>query len=169
MAIGIRADEAHRKAKNADLNNFIYPLIDWDIDKEDILSWWEDQNFDLEIPEHMGNCVWCWKKSYIKLVTVMKEKPEAFQFPERMEKLHGKTGNIAQKMLNNGVLKGQKSMKFFRGFRTVEDIREMAKEGTDIFIDEHYARLSGGCSEECQPNFGIDDGEDPNRIPTFNA
>ncbi|MBT04105.1 MAG: hypothetical protein CL836_08795 [Crocinitomicaceae bacterium] len=169
MAIGIRADEAHRKAKSADLNNFIYPLIDWDIEKEDILSWWEDQPFDLEIPEHMGNCVWCWKKSYIKLVTVMKEKPEAFEFPERMEKLHGKTGNIAQKMLNNGVLKGQKSMKFFRGFRSVDDIREMAEEGTDVFIDEHYARLSGGCSEECQPNFGIDDGEDSNRIPALNA
>ena len=49
-------------AKSADLNNFIYPLIDWDIEKEDILSWWEDQPFDLEIPEHLGNCVWCWKK-----------------------------------------------------------------------------------------------------------
>ena len=125
MAIGIRADESHRKSKVAKENNFIYPLIDWDIDKEDILSWWEDQDFDLEIPEHMGNCVWCWKKSYIKLVTVMREKPEAFDFPEKMEKLHGRTGNIAQKVLNNGVLKGQKSIKFFRGFKTVEDIRKM--------------------------------------------
>ena len=61
MAIGIRADESHRKSKVAEENNFIYPLIDWDIDKEDVLSWWEDQDFDLEIPEHMGNCVWCWK------------------------------------------------------------------------------------------------------------
>ena len=158
MAIGIRADEAHRQIKTAQLNNFIYPLVEWDVDKEDVLDWWEDQEFDLEIPEHMGNCVWCWKKSYIKLATVMKEKPEAFDFPERMEKLHGQTGNIAKKVLNNGVLKNQNSIKFFRGFRTVQDIREMAEEGTDFFIDKHYARLSGGCSESCEPFHG--DNED---------
>lgn len=157
MAIGIRADEAHRRARSAEHNNFIYPLIDWGIDKDDVLDWWEDQKFDLEIPEHMGNCVWCWKKSYIKLATVMKEKPEAFAFPERMEKIHGRTGNIAKKVLNNGVLKDQNSIKFFRGFRTVQDIREMAKEGTDFFIDKHYARLSGGCSESCEPFHGDDE------------
>ena len=168
MAIGIRADESHRKSKVAEENNFIYPLIDWDIDKEDVLSWWEDQDFDLEIPEHMGNCVWCWKKSYIKLVTVMREKPEAFDFPERMEKLHGRTGNIAQKVLNNGVLKGQKSIKFFRGFKTVEDIRKMAKENDDVFIDEHFMRISGGCSEECQPFLG-DEEENPDLIPILNT
>ena len=168
MAIGIRADESHRKSKVAEENNFIYPLIDWDIDKEDVLSWWEDQDFDLEIPEHMGNCVWCWKKSYIKLVTVMREKPEAFDFPERMEKLHGRTGNIAQKVLNNGVLKGQKSIKFFRGFKTVEDIRKMAAEKDDVFIDEHFMRISGGCSEECQPFLG-DEEKDSDLIPVLNT
>ena len=167
MAIGIRADEAHRQIKTAQLNNFIYPLVEWDIDKEDVLDWWEDQDFDLEIPEHMGNCVWCWKKSYIKLATVMKEKPDAFDFPERMEKIHGQTGNIAKKVLNNGVLKGQNSIKFFRGFRTVQDIRAMAEEGTDFFIDKHYARLSGGCSESCEPFHG-DNEENPNLIPTLN-
>tara|TARA_Y100000992_G_scaffold264946_1_gene202006 strand:+ start:1075 stop:1992 length:918 start_codon:yes stop_codon:yes gene_type:complete len=158
MAIGIRADEAHRQIKTAELNNFIYPLVEWGVDKEDVLDWWEDQDFDLEIPEHMGNCVWCWKKSYKKLATVMKEKPEAFAFPERMEKIHGRTGNIANKVLNNGVLKDQNSIKFFRGFRTVQDIREMAEKGTDFFIDKHYARLSGGCSESCEPFHG--DNED---------
>ena len=40
-------------AKNATKHNLIYPLIDWDIEKEDVLDWWETQNFDLEIPEHL--------------------------------------------------------------------------------------------------------------------
>jgi len=160
MAIGIRADEAHRAAKNAQFNNFIYPLIDWGIDKEDVLAYWEDQEFDLEIPEHMGNCVWCWKKSYKKLITVMKQKPEAFDFPERMEKEYGQTGNIAKKMLSSGVLKGQKSMKFFRGFQTVDDIREMSRGTIEIFEDKHYERLSGGCSESCEPFLGDDDSLD---------
>ncbi len=160
MAIGIRADEAHRAAKNAQFNNFIYPLIDWGIDKEDVLAYWEDQEFDLEIPEHMGNCVWCWKKSYKKLITVMKQKPEAFDFPEKMEKEYGQTGNIAKKMLSSGVLKGQKSMKFFRGFQTVDDIREMSRGTIEIFEDKHYERLSGGCSESCEPFLGDDDSLD---------
>ena len=98
----------------------------------------------------------------------MKENPEAFEFPERMEKLHGRTGKIAQNMLSNGVLKGQKAMKFFRGFRTVDDIRKMAEQGTEFFIDEHYARLSGGCSEECQPFIG-DDSDNSNLIPVLNT
>tara|TARA_Y100001935_G_scaffold120567_1_gene99753 strand:- start:1965 stop:2882 length:918 start_codon:yes stop_codon:yes gene_type:complete len=168
MAIGIRADEAHRQIKSAQQNNFIYPLVEWGIDKDDVLDWWEEQDFDLEIPEHMGNCVWCWKKSYIKLATVMKEKPEAFDFPERMEKIHGRTGNIAQKVLNNGILKDQNSIKFFRGFRTVDDIRKMAKEGTDFFVDQHYARLSGGCSESCEPFHG-DVKDDQELIPLLNT
>ena len=98
----------------------------------------------------------------------MKEKPEAFDFPERMEKIHGRTGNIAQKVLNNGILKDQNSIKFFRGFRTVDDIRKMADEGTDIFIDQHYARISGGCSESCEPFHG-DQQEDSNLIPVLNT
>ena len=85
-----------------------------------------------------------------------------------MEKIHGRTGNIAKQVLNNGVLKGQKSIKFFRGFRTVEDIRKMAEEGTEFFIDEHYARLSGGCSESCEPFHG-EEREDPNLIPALNT
>ena len=97
----------------------------------------------------------------------MREKPEAFDFPEKMEKLHGRTGNIAQKVLNNGVLKGQKSIKFFRGFKTVEDIRKMAKEKDDVFIDEHFMRISGGCSEECQPFLG-DESQELNLIPALN-
>ena len=154
MAIGIRADEEHRTARNAEANNFIYPLIDWGIDKQDVLDYWEDQPFDLEIPEHLGNCVWCWKKSFKKLVTVMKQHPEAFEFPERMEKEHGQTGHIAQKMLKEGKLKDQTSMKFFRGFQSVDDIRKMAEGTTEMFEDKHYERLSGGCSESCEPFHG---------------
>ena len=154
MAIGIRADEAHRMSKSAEKNNMIYPLIHWDVDKEDVLDWWDQQEFDLEIPEHFGNCVWCWKKSYKKLMTVMLENPEAFKFPEKMEKKYGRTGNIAKQMLNNGALKGQDSIKFFRGFRTVQDIRDMTKDGFEKFIDLHHLHITDGCAESCEPFHG---------------
>ena len=154
MAIGIRADEAQRMAKNAEEYQMIYPLVDWDIDKEDVLNWWEDQEFDLEIPEHFGNCVWCWKKSYKKLMTVMIEQPDAFKFPEKMEKKYGKTGNIAKKMLTTGILKGHDSIRFFRGFKTVKDIRKMASGDFEKFVDLHHLHISDGCSESCEPFHG---------------
>ena len=154
MAIGIRKDEEHRQSKNAEENEMIYPLIEWEVDKQDVLTWWEKQNFNLEIPEHFGNCVWCWKKSYRKLMTVMEEYPEAFEFPERMEKKHGRTGKIAEQMLKHGALKNAGSIKFFRGFKTVQDIRDMAKEGFEKFVDTRHLDLSDGCSESCEPFLG---------------
>jgi len=151
MAIGIRSDEASRMAKNAVSENLCYPLVEWDIDKQDVLDWWEEQIFDLQIPEHFGNCVWCWKKSYKKLMTIMLEDPQAFDFPERMEKKYGQTGAMAQNLGKRGYLKNQSSMRFFRGWKSVQDIRDMAHDGFDKFIDLHHLHITNGCEESCEP------------------
>ena len=151
MAIGIRYDEKKRMAKNAVDENIIYPLVDWKVDKQDVLDWWEEQSFDLDIPEHFGNCVWCWKKSYKKLMTIMIEDPSAFDFPERMENKYGKTGAMAQHLGKNGVLKNQTSMKFFRGFKSVADIKEMITEDFEKFTDLHHLHITDGCGESCEP------------------
>jgi len=150
-AIGIRHDESNRMVKNAVDENIIYPLVDWGVDKQDVLDWWEEQIFDLEIPEHFGNCVWCWKKSYKKLMTIMIEEPSVFDFPERMEKKYGKTGAMAKNLGKNGVLKNQTSMKFFRGFKTVADIKEMITEDFEKFKDLHHLHITDGCGESCEP------------------
>lgn len=62
IAVGIRADEIHRCSKTAKQQGFIYPLIDWGYNKQMVLNECRTWPFDLEIPEHYGNCVWCWKK-----------------------------------------------------------------------------------------------------------
>ena len=89
MAIGIRADEFDRMSARADEYGLIYPLVKWHISKQDILDWWEDQEFDLEIPEHFGNCVWCWKKSDKKLMTVMVEQTRRFEKPQQHQVFQG--------------------------------------------------------------------------------
>jgi len=154
MAIGIRADEFDRMSATADDYGLIYPLVKWNVFKQDILDWWEDQEFDLEIPEHFGNCVWCWKKSDKKLMTVMVEHPEAFDFPEKMEKKYGRTGAMAKHLEKQGVLKNHNSIKFFRGFKSVQDIRDMVDEGFEKFIDIHHFHISNGCSDSCEPFHG---------------
>lgn len=145
MAIGIRADEIDRMSPTAAVNSLIYPLVEHGVTKQDVLNWWRGQPFDLDIPEHHGNCLWCWKKSFRKLLTLMDERPEVFDFPERMERLYGNTGAVANKL---GV-----EIKFFRGFKSVQDLRNMAKEGYNEFVDQHYLDISNGCTESCEVNF----------------
>jgi hypothetical protein len=142
LAIGIRADE-NKRANLNNVRNFIYPLLDLDVDKQDVLDWWEEQTFDLEIPEHFGNCVWCWKKSFKKLMTIMVEEPSAFDFPRRMEKQYARHGAVANKI--------QEDIKFFRGWKSVSDIEEMITEDFEKFKDLHYLHITDGCEDSCEP------------------
>lgn len=45
--------------------HFLFEISDFD--KQDILEWWEEQDFDLEIPPHCGNCVFCIEKTVNQL------------------------------------------------------------------------------------------------------
>jgi len=147
-AIGIRSDEADRmNIKAAKDASIVYPLIKWHpITKEEIRHWWSAQDFDLEVPEHLGNCVTCWKKSNRKLMTIAKNEPERFDFFKSMEKYK----NISPR---------EEERVFFRGFNTVDDIFEMAESDFVEFKDnmpELQIRLldpidySNGCSDSCE-------------------
>lgn len=47
-----------------------------DDEKQDVLDWWNRQPFDLGIPEHLGNCVFCIKKGINKVALAMRDEPE---------------------------------------------------------------------------------------------
>ncbi|WP_242502725.1 phosphoadenosine phosphosulfate reductase family protein [Serratia sp. 1D1416] len=47
-----------------------------DTGKHDVIDWWSRQPFDLGIPEHLGNCVFCIKKSIQKIALAAKDEPE---------------------------------------------------------------------------------------------
>jgi 3'-phosphoadenosine 5'-phosphosulfate sulfotransferase (PAPS reductase)/FAD synthetase len=141
-AIGIRTDEASRLMGEADKSKFrvVYPLMDWfPTDKGDVLDYWEEQEFDLQIPEHLGNCVTCWKKSDTKLVKIAKEQPEFFGFFEKMEKMHPQTNNK----------EGYRDRLFFRRHRKVQDLMDMAALIDVVNITDDAADV-GGCSESCE-------------------
>jgi hypothetical protein len=142
-AIGIRTDETRRVSKNAEVNNIVYPLIDWfPSDKIDVNDFWEDMPFTLEIKEHQGNCKWCWKKSIKKHFMLLEENPEYFDFPDRMEKLYSTVRTDGE----------NKPQYFFRGKRSTEMLKQewqtVRMEGLKqsvLFEDEN-----GGCSESCE-------------------
>lgn len=142
-AIGIRIDETKRCLPQAKREKFrvIYPLVDFfPTTKPMVLDYWEKQEFDLGIPEHLGNCVTCWKKSKKKHIMIMNEHPEYYDFYRVMEAEHENTNNNPD----------YPPRRFFRENRTVEDIEKMAKlvgpKTLPLFNDEDL----DGCSESCE-------------------
>jgi len=145
--IGIRVDEIDRMSKLAKKNKLVYPLISpYPTNSAQIYEWWAKQPFKLELDQFKGNCTTCYKKTYRKLATVMQETPEAFDFFERMEKQHGLSGHN---------LDGTKR-KFFRGHRTVQDIRDMAAKSDfipfvgNLLQKDPLLEATNGCSESCE-------------------
>lgn len=74
--LGIRADEPKRLTPKKGIR---YMAEISDFEKEDVLDWWEEQPFDLGIPEWLGNCVFCPKKSDLKLAAAAKNEPAMYR------------------------------------------------------------------------------------------
>lgn len=133
--VGIRADESRRiNPVTAEKNKIHHPLNDLGVDKQEVLDFWEGMPFDLEIPEWLGNCTWCFKKSQSKLLKSMSDYPQGFEFPKRMEKIFP-------------ITKQGKPLTIFRGNKTVSDLEMLLKE---IDAPPEQMILDGGCSESCE-------------------
>jgi hypothetical protein len=120
MAIGIRADEAHRiNRAQAAKRKIIYPLVDMiRVNKKFINDWWARQDFNLQTPEGLGNCDFCFKKSIDHLVALTREHPQRLNWWGEMEKKYGAMRSRLEPCV------------FFRGRRSAEDIRELAAAPT---------------------------------------
>lgn len=74
--VGLRADEPDRIAKMRARNNDrdrreCAPLNDASIVKADVLAFWKKMPFDLDLPEHLGNCTGCFLKDESDLATAL--------------------------------------------------------------------------------------------------
>lgn len=91
-ALGIRYDEFTRVTNQKDI---IYPLATIaKVTKQDVIDFWKKQPFDLEIKEEEGNCVFCYKKSDIKLSLLAASSPKIFNWISEMEDQYGKPGQF---------------------------------------------------------------------------
>jgi 3'-phosphoadenosine 5'-phosphosulfate sulfotransferase (PAPS reductase)/FAD synthetase len=139
VAIGIRADEPRRLPDIGLRGNRVYPLADWwPATKQDVLDWWEDQPFDLEIEEREGNCVWCWKKSEKKHFANIANNPEWYGVPRDLEREF----TSAKSKRGNQV--------FFRGALSTD---QLFKQYDAVGFDSRYlpkTEESGACSESCE-------------------
>ena len=140
-AIGIRADEIDR-AENKDRRSLAFPLLEWGYTKEKVRAFMGKAPFDLDIPEHYGNCVFCWKKSMRKLLTIAAEQPEFFAFPQEQEAKHPEWRWYRGNITSGDILSRAKTEKFNpykeSGQMTIFDLMSIPD------LD-----LNGGCGETC--------------------
>ena len=151
-AIGIRADEFDRMSASAKKERLVYPLVSAGWTRQMVDAEVDRWPFGLNIPEHYGNCVWCWKKSKRKLLTLAQDDPAIFDFPARMEAEHG------QFKADNA--KGRRT--FFRGEMSAEEIVEEGQRGEfrrfepalysepDLFPPDPDLDIGSSCGESCE-------------------
>jgi hypothetical protein len=147
--IGIRADEADRATNGA--AGVEYPLVRAWVRKADVYSFWKRQPFDLYIPEELGNCLDCHKKSFRKLLTIAARQPEVFDWSRRMEAQYGLVGAEFRKLERPAA--GYRRV-FFRNGMSADDIVARAKLPFEPFVDGRQAydpdmdSSGGACGEE---------------------
>lgn len=137
-AVGIRADEIDRINPNYKSRHYWYPLADLGITKKDVNDFFLKQNFNLNIPDYLGNCTWCWKKTLRKHMTLIDECPEIYEVPRMLEKKFKKFYR------NDKLFEGEV---LFRSKRSTQDLFDLhAKGGFDKWVDEYF----NDCGETCE-------------------
>lgn len=142
-ALGIRYDEPTRINKNADKLRIVYPLVsDTVMSKHDILAWWAEQSFNLQIDAGLGNCDNCWKKNKNLLVRNAKKYPESFIWWQEMTDKYGQ--------LNPRNTELKPPFNFYRGNLSPKDILAMIKLTPDELNNITLSEPLNGCAESCE-------------------
>lgn len=139
VAVGIRVDET----RPINRSRCIYPLIDLNPkSKIEIIIWWMQQTFNLDIHADDGNCDNCHKKDDLRLVRNMIRKPKSFEWWEEMTEEHG--------WLNPRDTNLKPPFNFFRGNKSVSDIRELAKLSQAELKQISMFESVSSCNESCE-------------------
>lgn len=130
------------KSLSKDGLNYLSQISEFE--KQDVLNFWSKTPFDLEIPEHLGNCVFCPKKSNLKLAAAQRDEPELYI--KWLEMLYSDSVRVDDKT-------GRWS-KMYRGKQSLENLIATFDGSTG---DEIKARMrgakhldTGSCSESCE-------------------
>jgi len=155
-AIGIRADEIDRVSPSAKKRRLIYPLIsDILTIKSDVISFWDNMPFNLNIKSYEGNCKVCFKKSLRKLMTIAKEHPEWYNNTIKWQDKYW--GYIPDSRIG----KLEPPVYFYRKNMTADEIIDLSKQDFELAVDDAVTfshnkingidlDVSNGCVESCE-------------------
>lgn len=77
-------DLLSKRLAKREKNQVFYMGEALDDTKSDIIAYWKLQPFDLEIDEHLGNCVFCIKKSINKLALAIRDERDLYNYVVKM-------------------------------------------------------------------------------------
>ncbi|MFQ0972224.1 phosphoadenosine phosphosulfate reductase family protein [Gilliamella sp. BG6] len=140
--LGIRADE-QRRLKQKDGYRYLADICDFD--KQDVINWWKSQPFDLDLPEHLGNCVFCIKKGINKIALATRDEPTmAEDFINLIDDPNIRV--VERRQQENKIM--------YRGNNSLISIMEMyqnhSREDILATIRGNKGFESGSCSESCE-------------------
>ena len=142
--IGIRADEPKRLGGVGKSDSLRYMSEVTDAEKYDVLKFWSKMPFDLDIDEWLGNCVFCFKKSNLKLAAAQRDEPE----------LYIKWLEMVEAAPDRNKRDGRNSMHMYRKQKTLPEVIAVFNGSTG---EEIKARIRGSkmidtnsCSESCE-------------------
>lgn len=139
--LGIRSDEPKRLGEKKGIR---YLAEISDFDKQDINDWWKGQPFDLHIDEHLGNCIFCIKKSTAKLALAIKDEPGLFRL-FRWD-LESKNVRVTDRKTPSDVM--------YRGHLSLDGIAKLHTNESYESVAESVRRGkkfdTGSCSESCE-------------------
>lgn len=143
VAVGMRLDEPARVNRKQKKQKVLYPLVDLNPKtKLEIIVWWMHQTFDLDIHPDDGNCDGCWKKSFERLSRIMQRKPQTFDWWECMtDKYKSENPRHEEEKLPQN---------FYRGNKSVFDIKELAKLSQAELKQLSMFDVLDGCQESCE-------------------
>jgi 3'-phosphoadenosine 5'-phosphosulfate sulfotransferase (PAPS reductase)/FAD synthetase len=110
--VGIRYDEPHRwsKSKSVERNEVFdveHPLVRWKITKPQVLEYWANMPFNLQIEDYEGNCDICFLKGKKKKQMIARKTPNKFNWWIAMEDEVGGTfmADYSYEKLREAVIK----------------------------------------------------------------
>lgn len=140
--LGIRADEPRRlKAKDG----YSYLADICDFDKQDVIDFWKSQPFDLDLPEHLGNCVFCIKKGINKIALATRDEPKMAE--DFINLINDPNIRVVER-------RQQENKIMYRGNNSLISIMAMyqnhSREDIAATIKGNKGFESGSCSESCE-------------------
>lgn len=143
--LGIRSDEPRRI--NLAKKGFRYLAEISPMTKGDIIGFWQDMPFDLDLDEHLGNCVFCLKKSDQKIALAVREEPEmAAAFDSMLKADDVRTPENKQ----------EPNQCIYRQARSMDDIIKVFDDVPTDYLQQRMKPGRGNCEESCEV-FGCQD------------
>lgn len=139
--IGIRADEPKRienkKKPSRDRWTVLMPLVDARVNKSNVMDWWSNQPFDLELAGPWeGNCDGCFLKSRASIMRMQRDHPERMEWWPQQEAIpRGKSDGTNRRFRNDR--------------EPYAKLAEIVRQTPMLPMDETMHELGNGCSMWC--------------------